>query len=272
MNILFTANLAGYVVCFENSGITGVGPMSPDPVYPPPLSPFPSPDERASYLAWRRSDAAAYQIVVARIDADLFASIPPSPDGGSLSAQQAMKEIIRVFAAHAYVDTHKVVNDLRAFRCDCSRVSAYTLRWTKDWIQVMRDGTYWSVRDATMQFLAKLPASYQEFCYEQCRLLDHVPDQNMSHLLNVIRLVSDREVARSALISAHSVASSRAATSSAPPNPVVCSNCGISGHTVELCFKPGGGRDGQAPPQKPRPAPSSASARLVVAKILKNYQ
>ncbi|PPR06006.1 hypothetical protein CVT24_004716 [Panaeolus cyanescens] len=260
MNVLYTANLAGHVVCPENSGATGVNSFSADPIYPPTFSGAgpPSAHERDAFLNWRRMDAAAYQIVVARIDADLLASIPPSPLGGSLTARQAMKEILRVFAAHAFVDIQKVVSDLRAVRCDGGRVNAYTLRWTKDWIQIMRDGTYWGVRDATMQFLLRLPSSYQEFCLDQSRILDRVADDNKQHLLDVIRLVSDREVARSLFMSQ----SLRATSSSSPALPsssVVCENCGISGHTLTLCFKPGGGRAGQAPPRKSRPVPASTS-------------
>ncbi|PPQ85596.1 hypothetical protein CVT24_012278, partial [Panaeolus cyanescens] len=251
MRVLYTANLAGHVICPYNSDpLISVSPGGADPVYPPVLPPFPSDEQRYAFQRWRQLDSAAYQIVVARIDSQISDCIPPTVDGSLPTARQVMKDILLSFAPGAFVDSQKLVNDLRALTCN-AKVELFLLEWTKGWIQVIRDGTMWGVSDATVHFLSKLPATFNEFKLEQTRVLDRVQDSDKNHLLGVIRLAGEREVA-AGMFHTHRVPAVRSSGSSSSAPAVPCENCGIPGHLKVDCFKAGGGREGQGPPKRVR--------------------
>ncbi|PPQ86972.1 hypothetical protein CVT24_002724, partial [Panaeolus cyanescens] len=265
MRVLYTANLAGHVICSSHDeSVLRVSPGGADPVYPPALSAFPTYEERAAFQRWRQLDSAAYQIVVSRIDSQVADCLPPTVDGSLPTARQVMKDILLTFSPGAFVDSQKLVNDLRALTVHGPKVEAYLLEWTKGWIQVIRDGTLWGVRDATVQFLSKLPASFAEFRLEQCRVLERVHDSDKLHLLSVIKLVGEREVASGMFNASTRPSGARSSAPASTAPSITCENCGIPGHTQDLCFKAGGGRAGQAPPKKVRPTAAVAHVAVGV--------
>ncbi|KAF9058291.1 hypothetical protein BJ165DRAFT_1521553 [Panaeolus papilionaceus] len=270
MRVLYTAGLAGHVVCDELADCGGgVDPGSAVPVFAPPLPVNPTAEEHTAFQRWKQLDALAYHLVVSKVDKAILACIPPLP-GRTRSicpAHAMMLEIIRVFAPRAYINSHKLVDDLRALSLsNCGRrVDDYLSKWKSGWVQIIHDRTLWGVRDATVQFLHGLPQTFMEFNRSVVESLDHVADSDQAFLLDVIERACSRELTNS-LFTRSGVPSASRPPSSTSKSTEVCENCGIVGHTKDLCFKTGGGRAGLAPPRKTRPAPA-ASANVAACDV-----
>ena len=267
----------GYTGHISHPPTTGITPR-PDriPTYPPALPDYPAADELATYKVWWECDNVVTHILLSRLHSTVRA-ILPSDDDDDISTPRTSRTVYTIlrksYGIHGHASGSALFAELRSLRCG-PRVQEYVTKWRGGVSQLRSARHHFSVRDVIEAFLDGLPVSvpFQILRYKFMDQINDVPVTDVGSFLKITDEVLDIDSIHKRTnpgATHRPLPSSRvptpasslplpptqpfsppvpASTTSAPRHArssLVCSNCHAIGHTVDRCFKAGGGLEGK---------------------------
>ena len=258
----------GYLGHISDPPLSGRDPL-PDriPSYMPIISATSTSDDFSAYRLWWECDNVVSHVLMTRLNA-VTRSLLPYDDGDSSSPRTARTiyyTLCEAYHIRGFSSGSALYNELRSLPCG-SRVQDYVTKWRAG-ISQLRGAHYpLIIREVIQAFLVKLPASipFQMLRHETMRKIDTIHDDDVMSFIRVTNEALDIDshyrpapptsVPRQ---SSHSVAhilstvstsvpsTTTGVSNTAPRSSLICSNCQTRGHTVDTCFKAGGGLEGQ---------------------------
>jgi hypothetical protein len=248
-----------------------------DPTFPPLLSMSSSPSEISAYRSWWEQDNVASHVLLSRLSPIVRSLLPYDDcDPTSPRTSRVIYDTLReTYGLRGYVAGSALYADLRASLCG-SRVQEFITKW-RSGVSQLRSARYpLIIREVIELFLERLPTSvpFQILRHKVMERIDSIRDDDVTEFIRITNEVLDidnlyrrsnppRSTANPAsrsstttvprvppAISPGTPASTTITSSTAVPTPrskLLCinSNCGLTGHTIDTCFKVGGGLEGQ---------------------------
>ena len=267
----------GYTGHISNPPASGVAPRPEHiPTFPPVLSADPTVSELAAYKQWWECDNVVTHVLLARLHS-IVRAILPSDDDDDTTAPRTSRMVYTVlrktYSVHGHASGSALYTELRNLLCG-SRVQEYVTKWRGGVSQLRSARHHFSVRDVIEAFLDKLPTSipYQILRFKYMDQIDSVSVTDIEMFFKITDEVLDIDSLHKRT-NVHSTSSQRPplsrptapAPSTLPSMPtslstsavatttasrparssLVCSNCHVIGHTVDRCFRSGGGLEGK---------------------------
>ena len=267
----------GYTGHIVNQPASGTIPR-PDrlPTYPPCLTATPSATELTASRVWWEEDNVVSHVLTSRLTATVLSILPFDDDDESLTPRTARSvyELLRqLYSVHDHTSSSALYSDLCNLQCG-NRVLDYVTKWRAGVTQLRAARFTISSRMIIERFLDRLPTSvpYDILRFRTFETINDIPVDDIAAFIkitdevlkidNTYRRTSNNRSAptRSSNAVPHATPSTQSLSSShATPthsitttkpqsqsrSSLVCANCGLVGHTVNKCFKAGGGLEGK---------------------------
>ena len=244
------------------------------PTYPPPLYAPPSPVDLSNYKMWWEQDNIASHVLLSRLNPTVRSLLPfDDSDPTQPRTSRVIYDILReTYSLRGYASGSALYSELRALPCG-SRIQEFVTKW-RSGVSQLRSARYpLIVREIIELFLERLPTSvpFQILRHKVMERIDTIRDDDITEFLritnevldidnlyrrsNPTRIVPNVTTRPSSLLPRVSPSVSNntppssttpAVTSTSRPR-LICANtnCGATGHTIDTCFKVGGGLEGQ---------------------------
>ena len=271
----------GYTGHISNPSPLGINPR-PDriPTYPPVLPDNPTGDEFSLYKLWWECDNVVTHILLSRLHPSVRAILPSDDDDDTAvpRTSRTVYSILRKsYSVHGHTSGSALLAELRGLHCG-SRIIEYVTKWRAGITQLRSARHPFSMRDIIEAFLDRLPTTvpYQILRFKYMDRIDAIAIDDISIFFKITDEVMDIDSMHKRLNpnasssqrhtptvprSTHTLPNVPSSSSSTPqPTPsslpssmrpprssLICSNtnCRGTGHTVDKCFKPGGGLEGK---------------------------
>ena len=253
---------------------TGIIPR-PDrvPSYPPTLSSVPSATELATSRSWWEDDNIVSHILTSRLTAPVLSILPFDDDDESIEPRtsRTIYDLLRqLYSVHDHTSSSALYSELCTLQCG-GRVMDYVTKWRAGITQLRAAKFVVSFRIVIERFLDRLPTSvpYDILRFRTMETINSVPVDDVAAFIKLTDEVlkidntyrrtshtrpsstrSSNPVSRtpSTVHTSSNPAPPRSSSQPLPPrSSLVCSNtnCGATGHTIDTCFKVGGGLEGK---------------------------
>ena len=258
----------GYTGHIVNPPAPGITPR-PDriPTYPPFLTDTPTAAELAISRIWWDEDNIVSHILTSRLSASVLSIIPFDDDDESLVPRTArtIYELLRQFySINNHISSSALYSELCNLQCG-ERVLEYVTEWRAGITQLRTAKFIVSFHMVIEHFLDRLPSTIP-YDILRFRAMENIDNVSVDDITAFIKLTDEvlkidnnyRRISNTRSTSAHAVnpvpyamasslplSSPTVATISQPRSSLVCSNCNAIGHTVDKCFKAGGGLEGK---------------------------
>ena len=276
MTAVFGMNLFGHLA-EDYDPQWGYDPGS-IPTYPPVITPNSSPEELQAWTLWWIRDGQVLHLLVSRLSASARAQLPGAGSARPRrrTARSVYKELVRLFAGIDYQTLGVTRDELVALRCAPSRVLDYIARWHTGLNRLASAGYPFDAIDSIRHFVNHLPygptfdiiRESVHFALSAARTPDQLPsfesvvervtniEQNRSFYYSTRSRYSNVEPTAATTPTTTTTTSSKDTPNSTtatmnttqparpPRSASFCTNCRQTGHTLETCFKPGGGQHG----------------------------
>ena len=259
----------GYTGHIASQPAPGIAPL-PDriPSYPPALSVAPSPAELAHSRAWWEEDHVVSHILTSRLTAGVLSILPFNDDDEAVTPRTARKvyDLLRqLYSVHDYTSSSALYSELCNLQCG-GRVLDYVTRWRAGIAQLRAARFNVSFCMVIERFLDRLPTSvpYDILRFRTMENINNIAVDDIAAFIKltdeVLRIDSTyRRASNTQSIPTRSMSSVPPTTTSLPSSSstvaaikpsqsrssIICSNCGLPGHSVDKCFKTGGGLEGK---------------------------
>ena len=261
----------GYTGHIASQPASGIVPRADRaPSYPPSVSTTPSRAELETSRTWWEEDNIVSHILTSRLTTSVLTILPFEDDDDSLTPRTArtVYEILRkLYSVHNHTSSSALYSELCNLQCG-GRVLEYVTKWRAGISQLRAARFVISFPMVIERFLDRLPTSvpYDILHFHTMKTINDVPFDDMSTFIKLTdevleidntyrRTSSNRPTpARPSTNAVHHAPPTQSSsstlntvikTSFQPRSSLVCSNCGIIGHTVDKCFKAGGGLEGK---------------------------
>jgi len=263
----------GYLGHIAERPSPGITPL-PDrvPTYPPILSQYPSTPELSASRTWWEHDYVTSHVLLSRLSS-VVRSLLPYDDNDPVSPRTSRliyETLQDAYGLRGYASGSALYSDLRTLTCG-SRVQEFVTRW-RSGISQLRSARYPLVlREVIELFLERLPNSvpFQVLRHKVMERIDQIRDDDVAEFIRITNEALDIDTLyRRARPTAppvtrpppratpaphlptptgHAAGVPPVATTPRPKSTLVCSNvnCGATGHSIDTCFKVGGGLEGQ---------------------------
>ena len=242
--------------------------------YPPTLSVPPTPIEVSAYRIWWEQDNISSHILLSRLHPVVRSLLPyDDSDPNNPRTSRIIYDILReTYGLRGYVGGSTLYADLRALSCG-SRIQEFVTKW-RSGVSQLRSARYpLVIREVIEFFLERLPTSvpFQILRHKVMERIDLISDDDITEFIRITNEVLDIDNlyrrSNPARVAPPSATRSTPASSlpRVPPIPspitpaptvvptqrskssLLCvnQNCGLTGHTIDTCFKVGGGLEGQ---------------------------
>jgi hypothetical protein len=244
------------------------------PTYPPPLYVSPSHFDFSNYKMWWEQDNIASHVLLSRLSPTVRSLLPfDDSDPNQPRTSRIIYDILREsYSLRGYASGSALYSDLRALSCG-SRIQEYVTKW-RSGVSQLRSARYpLIVREMIELFLDRLPTSvpFQILRHKIMERIDYIRDDDITEFIRITNEVLDIDnlYRRSNPTRTMTNSTTRPSPSAPRPSPTVpngtsttstvpalvsnsrprliCANsiCGATGHTIDTCFKVGGGLEGQ---------------------------
>ena len=268
----------GYTGHISNPPTPGVNPRPERiPTYPPTLPNNPSGPELDTYKLWWECDNVVTHILLARLHATVRAILPSDDDDDDTprTSRTIYTVLRKSYSVHGHASGSALYAELRNLQCG-SRVQEYVTRWRGGISQLRSAHHPFSIRDVIEVFLDRLPTSvpFQILRFKYMSQIDDVLTTDISFFFKITDEVLDIDSLHKKTTSSlnptmrnpiprpsvppslnQAPPSTTSTTATLPSVPTsrparssltcINSNCRNIGHTIDRCFKPGGGLEGK---------------------------
>ena len=265
-SLILYLGLAGHIA---NQPAPGIAPR-PDrvPSYPPTLSTVASAAELATSRAWWEEDNIVSHILTSRLTPSVLAILLFDDDDESIAPRtaRAVYTLLRqLYSVHDHTSSSALYAELCNLMCG-GRVLDYVTRWRAGIIQLRAARFTISFRMVIERFLDCLPTSVP-YDILRFRTMETINDIGVDDVTAFIKLTDEvLKIDNTYRRTRPTTTRSSNPAPRIPPPPtsssiinvpkpstqparssLICSNtnCGAIGHTIDTCFKIGGGLEGK---------------------------
>ena len=260
-----------------------------EPTYPPArIHQNSLPEETQAWNIWWTRDGQVLHLLISRLSPNVRSQLPGAGSSQPCrrTARSVYQELVRLFGGTDFNSAAVIRDELIALHCTPSRVHDYVSRWRTGLNRLASAGHPFDHADSLRHFVKHLPyGSTFDIIRESvlhalstARTAAQLPsfESVVERVTNVDLNKTFFQPSRARHPNSDTTTNSTTTTKDTPTTPAsttpvaqprparsanFCTNCRQTGHTIDTCYKPGGGQEGGSTER------NKSSARAYVADV-----